>query len=115
MEEAETLAHRVGIIDAGQLLALDTPGELIAQLDAVASITISDAFRQTDLKNLPAVEHVRVEGGMTTLFTDDVQTTNNALMHLAQQMQIVLRDLRIQQPTLEDVFIQLTGRSLREA
>jgi len=114
MEEAESLAHRVGIIDNGKLLALDTPGELIAQLNNVTAITIPDSFAHQQLLDLPAVQDIRVEGGMTTLYTRDVQTTNNALMNLAQQMQVVLRDLRIQPPNLEDVFIQLTGRSLRD-
>lgn len=114
MEEAEALCHRVGIMDNGTLLALDTPGALINQLHGVSRITTAAALRADQLDALPGVCRVERDGDLFRLHTDDVAATNGALFALAQQTNVALRDLHVQQPSLEDVFLHLTGRSLRE-
>ena len=111
MEEAEMLAHRVGIIDDGELLVLGTPGELIQQIDRPTAIILPNQLPAHSLEALPAVQYVQSEGGRTAIFTRDVTATNQALTHLAQEKGIILHDMRIQQPSLEDVFIRLTGRA----
>jgi hypothetical protein len=56
---------------------------------------------------------VQTEGATTRLQTDAVVDTIGALLDLARRQGVALRDLHIQQPSLEDVFLQLTGRSIR--
>ncbi len=113
MEEAEALCHRVGIVDGGKLLALDTPGALINTLHGRSSITTAAALPAAALAALPGVRDVRSEGPSVRLQTDDVPATVGALLDLARQAGVSLRDLLIQQPSLEDVFLQLTGRRIR--
>lgn len=113
MEEAEMLTHRVGIIDNGELLALGTPCELIQQINQPALITLPDVLPAATLQSLPAIQHVAAEGGRTALYTHDERLTHHALMQLAQDRGLLLHDVRVQQPTLEDVFLRLTGRTFQ--
>ncbi len=113
MEEAETLCHRVGIIDHGQLIALDTPAALISRLEGLSSITTSAYLPLDELHLLPGVATVRHEGESIRIQTADVIATLEALMKLAGQHDTTLSDLHIQQPSLEDVFLNLTGRTIR--
>ncbi|MDW8405325.1 ABC transporter ATP-binding protein [Chloroflexus sp.] len=112
MEEAATLAHRVGIIEAGKLLALGTPGELIKQLHQSTAITLPDIFPVEVLAALPAIVEIKRESGRVVLYTYDEPLSYQALMELARERGLALNDVRIQPPTLEDVFLQLTGYRL---
>ncbi|OAN36351.1 hypothetical protein A6A03_06270 [Chloroflexus islandicus] len=112
MEEAAMLAHRVGIIDAGKLLALGTPGELIRQLNRPTAITLPDIFPVEALATLPAIVAINREGGRAVLYTQDEPRSYQALMQLAHERGLLLNDVRIQPPTLEDVFLHLTGHTL---
>jgi len=115
MEEAETLSHRVGILDDGQLLALDTPGALINQFNGASSITLSGALPQEALLKIPSVQTVVRENELTRVYTHDVGATNTALVELAKHLGIELRDFHIRQPSLEDVFLSMTGKMLHES
>lgn len=115
MEEAEMLAHRVGIIDAGMVLALGTPGDLVRQLDQPTAITLPDVLPVNVLAALPAVDSVGQEGGRAILYTHNETCTHHALMQLAQERGLSLVDVRIQPPNLEDVFLHLTGHTLTTA
>lgn len=114
MEEAEALCHRVGIIDHGKLLALDTPGALINQLGGLSTMTTAVSLSIEPIKALPAVEQVQADGHRLRIQSRDVSQTSEALFQLARQQGKTLHDLHIQQPTLEDVFLSLTGRTIRE-
>ena len=113
MEEAEVLCERVGIIDGGKLLALDTPGALINAMEGTSAITTAASLPAAALGALPGVRNVQTEGVTTRLQTDAVPDTIGALLDLARRQGVALRDLHILQPSLEDVFLQLTGRSIR--
>ena len=113
MEEAEVLCERVGIIDGGKLLALDTPGALINAMQGTSAITTAAGLPADALGALPGVRSVQTEGVTTRLQTDAVPDTIGALLDLARRQGVALRDLHILQPSLEDVFLQLTGRSIR--
>jgi ABC-2 type transport system ATP-binding protein len=113
LEEAEVLCERVGIIDSGKLLALDTPGALINAMQGTSAITTAASLPAGALGALPGVRSVQTEGVTTRLQTDAVPDTIGALLDLARRQGVALRDLHIQQPSLEDVFLQLTGRSIR--
>lgn len=114
MEEAEALCHRVGIIDHGKLVALDTPGALIGQMENISSITMSDYLSLKQLRALGGVVEVQHEGKLIRVQTKDVMSTLGALMALAQERNISLGDLQIKQPSLEDVFLKLTGHTIRD-
>lgn len=115
MEEAEALCHRVGIIDHGKLLALDTPGGLINQMAGLATITIAAALTADEVAQLPGVRRVQPDGALLRLQTADVATAVGALLALATARGLALRDLHVRQPSLEDVFLRLTGRTIRDA
>jgi ABC-2 type transport system ATP-binding protein len=113
MEEAETLCDRVGIIDRGRLVALDTPGALINGLAGVASITTTADVPLPDLHALPTITHAQRDGTHLHLQTADVVATLRSILDLAERYRVNLNDLHIKQPNLEDVFLNLTGRMIR--
>jgi ABC-2 type transport system ATP-binding protein len=135
MDEAAELADRVGIMDHGRLLALDTPAALTAGVPGSSTLEAGvdlgadgDGVRSTlvtALGELPGVERCeRVDAGTagadgshhTTLRLYASVDTASLLVPVAQTLAAhgaALTDVRLGQPTLEDVFIGLTGRALR--
>jgi ABC-2 type transport system ATP-binding protein len=113
MEEAETLCDRVGIINHGNLVALDTPGALINTLAGVSSITTSAYVPIDSIRSLPYISNVQRNGTQLHLQTNDVALTLRSILDLAEQNAVNLNDLHIKQPNLEDVFLNLTGRMIR--
>ena len=124
MEEAERLADRVVIVDHGRVIAQGTPGEVIQSLgaenivelrpreaaDGGAAVTLDDAT----LGALPGVKGItRNEGGIRLAVTD-TPTALGALLALLRERGLSLEDLRTHRPTLEDVFVALTGKHLRD-
>ncbi len=114
MEEAEILCDRVAIMDRGRIIALDTPRELIRGLAATATInaTVEGPNLSTaELDALPDVVSSAAGESTIELGSTNVQSTLVALLDLASRRNVRLTDLRSSQPTLEDVFLALTGRS----
>ncbi|MGW3041129.1 ABC transporter ATP-binding protein [Kitasatospora sp. NPDC001159] len=125
MDEAESLSDRVGIVDHGRLLALDTPRALTAALPGGATITAQARVTQesadtiaaalAELPGADAVEHdassgcfrVRTEKDPATLLPDVLRT----VVDRGEGADLV--DLSVARPSLRDVFISLTGRELR--
>jgi ABC-2 type transport system ATP-binding protein len=119
MEEAERLCDRVAIMDHGKVIALGTPRELIASLGAehVIEFALSDAVADelTDsLRSLGGVTAVRPGGGGLSLTVTELHRTLPALLALLQQRQLELSSLTTHHATLDDVFVALTGRQLRD-
>jgi ABC-2 type transport system ATP-binding protein len=124
MEEADQLSDRVGIIDCGKIIALDTPTNLkraIDQHDIIhAEIEQFDPAQAEALRRLPMVEHVICRFGerervwSLALHTAASRAALPALIDLIGSGSGRIRHLEIAQPTLEDVFISLTGKQLRE-
>jgi ABC-2 type transport system ATP-binding protein len=114
MEEAEALCDRVGIIDHGTLVALDTPGALINRLAGVSSITTSAYVPLADIRSQPYISSVQRNGTQIRLQTSDVAMALRAILDLAEQHRVSLNDLHIKQPNLEDVFLNLTGHMIRD-
>ncbi|MGM9988972.1 MAG: ABC transporter ATP-binding protein [Bacillaceae bacterium] len=115
MDEAHVLCDRIGIVDRGKLIALDTPNALVKMLSSNNAIT----FRQNEgdysiFLSLPTAQKYSVTDNQITLYTNCLQETLVELITLANEENIVLHDLQTRTATLEDVFIQFTGRSLRE-
>ena len=116
MEEAEALCDRVAIMDQGRIMALDTPRQLIRGLafDNTVECSFAGPVERERLLALPAVRDVRSEDGAYFLFTNDVSATLGGLMGLADNSGQRVQGLQVRTATLEDVFISLTGRRLRD-
>lgn len=119
MDEAHALCDRVGIMDHGQLIALGTPAELVASLGAehVIEFALADGAplpEDSELRALPGVTDVRHENGSISLATSQVHRAVPALMDALRARNAALSLLTTHSATLEDVFVSLTGRHLRD-
>ncbi|UCF41187.1 MAG: ABC transporter ATP-binding protein [Gemmatimonadota bacterium] len=118
MEEAERLCDRVAIVDYGRIIALGSPPELIATLGAehVVEFALESGSAPDDgqLAALPGVEHVTHDDGKHRLTVGWVHETVPALMKLIDRHGAALSELTTHHATLEDVFLSLTGRHLRD-
>ena len=113
MEEAAALCGRVAILDRGRVLALDSPTALIQSLGERATIVATVELPAADVERLPGVLAARYAGERLEIATSDAPATSAALHALAAARGRALRDLTIRHPNLEDVFISLTGRTIR--
>jgi len=119
MEEAQMLCDRIAIVDRGRRIALGTPTELIRSLgaehvvefDAGAAVDRVDAAQLTAL---PGVQRCEIEGSLATLTVSSVHGSVPPLLALLAERGIALEGLATRHATLEDVFVGLTGRQLRE-
>jgi ABC-2 type transport system ATP-binding protein len=121
MEEAERLCDRVAIMDHGRVIALGSPRELIASLGAehVVEFTLADGAPVTALepalRDLPGVRAVRASDGAIALTAMALHVTLPALTGLLERGGHVLASLTTHHASLEDVFVALTGRRIRDA
>ena len=120
MDEAERLCDRVAVIDKGKVIALGTPAELIARVGGEHVIDIdfdpATPSRPTNdqLLALPSVRSIREEGERLTLAAGEPHRALPALLELLQTLDVKLAGLTTRTATLEDVFVTLTGRHLRD-
>jgi ABC-2 type transport system ATP-binding protein len=126
MDEAHVLCDRICLMDQGKVIALDTPQQLVRSLQSDSAIE----FRQTGYESLPEAERSRilqllqsvaevkqvdVRQDAFILYTDDLQRSLVDFIAKAGEQRIAYSELQTRTATLEDVFIHMTGRSLREA
>jgi ABC-2 type transport system ATP-binding protein len=116
LEEAEILCDRVAIMDHGRILEMGTVDELVSKRfrDRAVRLDATDAFSDAELAALPAVSNVKHDDGDLLLYTRDVGATIGALLALTDERGVEAKDLTVRRPTLEDVFLDLTGRALRD-
>jgi ABC-2 type transport system ATP-binding protein len=118
MDEAERLCDRLAIVDHGQIIAEGTPEDLIARLgghhvvEFEASTNHSAAAEHW--RGLPGVEGVRQDDGLVCLTVREPHRTIPALLDAVETQGGQLEHLTTRQASLEDVFVKLTGRHLRE-
>jgi ABC-2 type transport system ATP-binding protein len=114
MEEAERLCDRVAIMDHGRIVALDAPRALIREHTPGTTVAVTISGGDAALDTLPGVRHLQRENGETLLSSTDPIQTVHALMDLNRRGELQFHQLRVEEATLEDVFLHLTGRRLRE-
>ena len=119
MEEAERLCDRIAIIDHGQVIASGTPAELISQhaghhVIEVATDPAAERRGKRLWMELPGVDSVHEEDGRVLLSVREPHQTIPSLLAAVQDQGLRLAHLTTRQASLEDVFVHLTGRHLRE-
>jgi len=116
MEEAEQLCDRVAIMDHGKILELGTVSELIGRHFVERTVRFETRPELTDarLATVRGVGRVAHEDTETIVYTADVPRTIGALLDLGEELHSEGLDLAVRRPTLEDVFLELTGRALRD-
>ena len=115
MEEAERLCDRVAIMDRGKIVALDTPENLIGGLGVETRVvfTAEDTIDAKQLESLANVTRVEASGDRVIVHGQGDRLVSEVVRAVEDQGWR-FRDLRSEQPTLDDVFLALTGRALRE-
>ena len=119
MEEADQLCARVAIMDHGRILALETPANLKQSTGADTIVTVkvtSDGQRLADAltKDLSGVVATRVMDGVVSVHVRGVERLVPRVAAMAEAANVEIVDLAVAEPTLETVFINLTGKELRE-
>jgi ABC-2 type transport system ATP-binding protein len=119
MEEADRLCHRVAVMDHGKFLALDTPAALKQSVGADTIVTVKasgdpDALAGALREGVPGATHTRVLDDGVELHVKGAERIIPSVVGAAENAGFELADVSVTEPTLETVFINLTGRELRE-
>jgi ABC-2 type transport system ATP-binding protein len=119
MEEAERVCDRVAIMDRGQVIALGTPRQLIASIEVghIVEFSAGSAVRELDLsplRRMDGVSAVQADKGRVRLNVTELHRSVPALLSELARQEVPLTSLSTRSATLEDVFVALTGRQLRD-
>jgi ABC-2 type transport system ATP-binding protein len=120
MEEAERLCDRVAIMDHGRIIALGTTPQLIAMVGAEHIVEFAVTNRETSelkvapLLAIPGVQSHRVDAGLHQLSVTELHTAVPQIFTALDGQRLELSEFRTHSATLEDVFVNLTGRTLRD-
>jgi ABC-2 type transport system ATP-binding protein len=112
MEEAERLCDRIAVMDRGRVVALDSPRGLIAAHAATLRVVFTTDIDVAFLADVPSVQAVHREGPRVTVEGHDAVLAHVAAALVARGL--APADLRLEAPTLEDVFLALTGHAMAE-
>jgi ABC-2 type transport system ATP-binding protein len=116
MEEAAELCDRVAIMDHGHILEMGTVPELIGRRfkERAVFFDSNPKLASDKLGKLDGVTRAALEDGQTVLYSKDIPLTIGCLLAMADELGVEPHNLGIRQATLEDVFLDLTGRALRD-
>ena len=118
MEEAERLCDRVAIIDHGQIIAIGSPEELIKNHfeEKAIQFEMEPPPQSLILETLPGTISVAIDVNDVVIYSNDITATMSAVLKYAEKIDATkqLKDLHVREATLEDVFLKLTGRRIRE-
>ena len=117
MEEAEQLCRRVGIIDTGKIIALDAPFDLIANtgLESTIEFTSTDQQAESVFKKLFSSEMtLRRDNNRFIINTKESSRVLKKITQYSDENNINIENISVRKATLEDVFLKLTGKKLRE-
>ena len=118
LEEADALANRVGIIDGGRLVAEGTPTELkrrVGQDVVVARVSSDPAAAARAVRELDEVQSVETRGDEVVVSVANGASTIGPIAIALDNAAVVVRDLTLRTPTLDDVFLELTGSRIHNA
>ncbi len=118
MEEADALCHRIAIVDHGKVIALGTPAELKASIPGGYLLQLRFSASPPELidrlKALRGVTEVRPNGAGTDIYADCGGSLIGDIVAAATECSVELHDVHISEPSLENLFLHHTGRSLRQ-
>ena len=118
MDEAERLCDRVAVMDYGRIIALGTPSELITSIGGEQivefAIGASAPLNAAMLTGIQGVQSHRVHAGLHQLFVSELHTAVPRIFESLAAQGLNLTEFRTHSATLEDVFVSLTGRNLRD-
>jgi ABC-2 type transport system ATP-binding protein len=118
MEEVEQLCNNIVILEKGKIIAQGTKEQLKGMIQANQKIIIEiPVFPETvknQLKELPGMLEIDYQDGFATFYTEKNQSVFADVLHLFEQHQLTFGNFYTQQPTLNDVFLEITGRELRD-
>jgi ABC-2 type transport system ATP-binding protein len=116
MDEAEQLSERVGIMDHGKIIALGTPRELIASIgvEHVVEFSVGGPLDLGAFEHLPGVRQVSRVDDVVSAQVAELHRAVPAILDTLGRANVPLTELRTHSATLEDVFVSLTGRHLRD-
>jgi ABC-2 type transport system ATP-binding protein len=117
MDEADALCDRLAIIDHGQIVAEGTPDELKRQVAGdVVTIGVNDMERAIGLlRNEPWVREAGTDDGQIRLYVERGEAAMPHILRILDSNGLELKTLALHRPSLDDVFLRQTGRSLRES
>ncbi len=115
MEEAERLCDRVAIIDRGRIIDIATPGDLIRRHcpEQTVVVALEDESAEERFRLIPCVESLTTQDGRVTIRGRGDELVTHVIRCVAEHRMNVT-DFRTDRPTLEDVFLKLTGHSIRD-
>ncbi|MDO8886698.1 MAG: ATP-binding cassette domain-containing protein [Candidatus Oleimmundimicrobium sp.] len=116
MEEADRLCDRMAIIDKGKIIALDTPKNLKDGIggDVITVETPSAEPLRLYVEEFPWYKSSKEHDGMLTINVTDAEKHIAEIVNLSCQNNIEIKSINVHKPTLEDVFLYFTGRTIRE-
>jgi ABC-2 type transport system ATP-binding protein len=116
MEEADYLCDRVGIIDHGKIIALDKPNNLKNAVgEDIISLQVSDGGKFSDiLTKFGFIKGMKLHDDFLFLSVENGEKMIPRVMHLAHEEGFFVHSVSLRKPTLEDVFLTFTGRTIRE-
>ncbi len=116
MEEADYLSHRVAIIDRGRILAVDEPRNLKDMIGGdVVIVSCSDPGPLAEeLMRQDWVREVKTRGSEISVYVDRGEKKIPEIVMIAEKLGVAVDSILLREPTLEDVYLKFTGRSIRE-
>jgi ABC-2 type transport system ATP-binding protein len=120
IDEADRLVHRVGIIDVGKMIALDTPEQLKEKTQGIRALEVKilNSNEQQHwlplLKEVEGVDNITMIEGKVRILSRNLSEIIPTVVDLVDKKGGKIENIEVAQPTLEDAFINLTGKSIRE-
>jgi ABC-2 type transport system ATP-binding protein len=114
MEEADRLCDRVGIVDRGRIVALDSPRRLKDLIGADVVTLETEGGGSDDFRGVDFVREATREGDRVRLMVENGERRIPALLEFARGRGISVRSVELHKPSLEDVFLRFTGATLRD-
>ena len=118
MDEAERLCDHIAIVDHGKIIAMGSPDELISRnfKERAIEFHMNPAPPREIMEKFPGTTGVTINGEEVLIYSSEIPATMSAILKYAEETKLInqLKDLHVRQATLEDVFLKLTGREMRE-